>query len=107
MAPKKRGRPPQLVEEPKQAPPKRSRPHRTKQTPFEAAADDELFEVEKIVNMKYIKGQKQYLVQWLGYPPADTTWEPVENLVGCARQIRQCLDERDAQDKEQVRTHAF
>lgn len=45
------------------------------------------FEVDEILDSKWI-GRKSsrkvvYLVNWLGYPPSDRTWEPVDNLTHC------------------------
>mmetsp|Transcript_29030 Transcript_29030/g.72407 ORF Transcript_29030/g.72407 Transcript_29030/m.72407 type:complete len:92 (+) Transcript_29030:52-327(+) len=43
---------------------------------------------------------RQYLVHWEGYAEKDQTWEPMENLVGCAAQIREYERERERIDKE-------
>ena len=37
-------------------------------------------EVKVIVDSKVVKNKLYYLVDWLGYTPADRTWEPAENL---------------------------
>lgn len=114
MAPKKRGRPRLVVETatapaaapaPAAATNKKTRPYRTPQTPFEAAeatqeVDGEpLYKVNFIKNVRFAKGARQYEVVWEGYDENDTTWEPIENLVGCAAEIREYEERRDAADK--------
>ncbi|KAL1503819.1 hypothetical protein AB1Y20_016004 [Prymnesium parvum] len=79
------------------APAKRTRPFRTPQTPFEAAEEEPLYEVDYIKNVRYVKGVRQYEVVWEGYGPNDTSWEPMENLVGCAQQIREYERKREAE----------
>ena len=58
-----------------QAVPKRSRNHRTAQNPFEACGDED-YEVAAITARCWKSGVRYYEVQWMGYPPEDTTWEP-------------------------------
>ena len=41
---------------------------------------NEIYEVEKIINFKYYKNKKYYLVKWLCYPISESTWEPKSNL---------------------------
>ena len=38
------------------------------------------YEVEKIINCKYFKNKKYYLIKWLCYPINQSTWEPKSNL---------------------------
>ena len=38
------------------------------------------YEVEKIINCKYIRNKKYYLIKWLCYPINQSTWEPKSNL---------------------------
>ena len=38
------------------------------------------YEVEKIINCKYIRNKKYYLIKWLYYPINRSTWEPKSNL---------------------------
>jgi hypothetical protein len=68
-----------------QAPAKKTCPHRTPQTPFESLDEETTYIVDKMVGMRWNKGSRQYLVRWKGYDASDDTWEPMENLVGCAR----------------------
>ena len=50
--------------------------------PPEIVDRDEEYEVEAILNHRhYGRGRKlQYLIKWKGYPSADNTWEPVEQV---------------------------
>ena len=41
---------------------------------------NEIYEVEKIINFKYFKSKKYYLIKWLSYPISESTWEPKINL---------------------------
>lgn len=46
----------------------------------ENEADDDLYEVEKLVDHKMKKGVRFYLVRWKGYNEQDDTWEKESNL---------------------------
>ena len=81
------------------APAKKTRPTRTPQTPFEQAEQEALYSVDKITSMRWEKGARQYLVRWEGYAASHDTWEPMENLVGCAEQIRAYERQREQDDK--------
>ena len=37
-------------------------------------------EVASILDSKIVRNKLYYLVDWLGYPPSDRTWEPVDNV---------------------------
>jgi Chromo (CHRromatin Organisation MOdifier) domain len=43
------------------------------------------FEVEQIVDMRVVKGQKQFLVKWKDYGDFDNTWV-AESELGNARE---------------------
>ncbi|XP_045198058.2 M-phase phosphoprotein 8-like [Mercenaria mercenaria] len=59
-------------------------------------ADEELFEVDKIIGKSKIKGSIVYKVRWKGYGPEDDTWEPRENLESC----QDLIEEYDAKQTE-------
>ena len=40
----------------------------------------DMYEVEKIINSKYYRNKKYYLIKWLCYPINQSTWEPKSNL---------------------------
>jgi len=44
--------------------------------------------VENIVNKRVVKGKVQYFVKWEGFPDADNTWEPEENL-SCPEKVEE------------------
>ena len=41
---------------------------------------NEIYEVEKIINFKYYKNKKYYLIKWFSYPISESTWEPKSSL---------------------------
>ncbi|XP_016992891.2 chromo domain-containing protein rhino-like [Drosophila takahashii] len=41
------------------------------------------YEVEKLLAHSYLRGRKQFLVKWKGYPMDQSTWEPMEELDNC------------------------
>ena len=41
---------------------------------------NKIYEVEKIINFKFYKNKKYYLIKWLSYPISESTWEPKSNL---------------------------
>jgi hypothetical protein len=48
-----------------------------------ASEDEEVYEVEKLVDQKPVKGKSwktEYFVKWRNYPSSDNTWEPRQNL---------------------------
>eukprot|EP00826_Nyctotherus_ovalis_P036813 TRINITY_DN3299_c0_g5_i1.p1 TRINITY_DN3299_c0_g5~~TRINITY_DN3299_c0_g5_i1.p1 ORF type:complete len:174 (-),score=41.56 TRINITY_DN3299_c0_g5_i1:44-565(-) len=42
---------------------------------------DEEFEIEKILDKKIFRKQEFYKIKWKNYPEAESTWEPLENLL--------------------------
>lgn len=38
------------------------------------------FEVEEILDKKYVTGDSYYKVKWVGYPTSEATWEPLKHL---------------------------
>ena len=47
---------------------------------------NEEWEVERILQDKFIRGKQHFLVRWKGYSSAEDTWEPRHNLTH-AKQI--------------------
>lgn len=41
---------------------------------------EDVYDVERIVDDRIYKGEKQYLIKWVGYSESDNTWELKSNL---------------------------
>ena len=41
---------------------------------------NKIYEVEKIINCKFYKNKKYYLIKWLCYPISESTWEPKSSI---------------------------
>ena len=67
---------------------------------MEQAAPEEVFKVDRVTGMRWVQGDRQYLILWEGYASKDATWELMGNLVGCAAQIREFERKREAEDLE-------
>src|SRR5258707_4025695 len=50
--------------------------------PPDLIGGEEEYEVEKIVNHRHVGRSRalQYLIKWIGYPEADNTWEPADQV---------------------------
>lgn len=46
-------------------------------------SDEELYNIEKIIGHKMIKGMPHYRIKWEGYPSSANTWEPIDVLEKC------------------------
>ena len=65
------------------------------------------WEVEKILDMRMRRSQKQYLIHWKGYSDAHNSWEPWENikaplLMAEFEKQRSACKEGDAQEQSKV-----
>ena len=76
--------------------PKRLKNHKTTKDPWEAAKEDEIYEVEKIVGQSFTLGVRIYEVKWVGYEK--TTEEPLANLVNATEEVKAFEDARRAAD---------
>ncbi|KAG5342123.1 CBX5 protein, partial [Acromyrmex charruanus] len=61
-------------------------------------ADNE-YEVERLINVRTIKGRRQFLVRWVGYGENDDTWENEKDL-NCSQLIEDFLAEEKDKEKE-------
>jgi len=52
-------------------------------------SDENEYEIESIIDVKRIDGEKKYRVRWKGYSPEDDTWEPKESLDNCPEVIKE------------------
>ncbi|XP_064627542.1 M-phase phosphoprotein 8-like [Lineus longissimus] len=62
--------------------------------------DGDVFEVEKIVGISKIDGQTMYKVRWVGYGPANDTYEPYDNLLSCVDMIADYVSQQKEQRKK-------
>ena len=54
------------------------------------AINDQLeYEVERILRKRIRRGKTEYLVEWRGYRPEDSTWEPLSNLDNASDLIKE------------------
>ena len=47
------------------------------------------YEVEEILDSRYIRNKLHYLVHWSGHDPSERTWEPLENLVNTKELLKE------------------
>lgn len=59
------------------------------------AADDVVYEVQRVLKKRRRKGETEYLVRWLNYTSEDDSWEPAANLPS------PILDAYEAEEKAQ------
>ncbi|KYN27296.1 PREDICTED: heterochromatin protein 1-like [Trachymyrmex cornetzi] len=57
------------------------------------------YEVERLINIRTIKGRRQFLVRWVGYGENDDTWENEKDL-NCSQLIEDFLAEEKDKEKE-------
>ena len=43
-------------------------------------SEGELYNIERILDRRKVKGKYEYKIKWEGYPMNQSTWEPLENL---------------------------
>lgn len=55
----------------------------------DAESGGEEYEVEKIIGSKKVGGKTFYKVVWKGFPLEEATWEPISNLKGSAKLIKE------------------
>lgn len=42
--------------------------------------EQKFFEVEKVIDKRFVKGRPEYKVKWKGYSEGESTWETAGNL---------------------------
>ena len=50
--------------------------------------NNKLYDVDKIITRKIIKGKKFYLIKWKGYPLEYCSWEPLSHLTNILQAIK-------------------
>eukprot|EP00698_Gefionella_okellyi_P011980 TRINITY_DN3200_c0_g1_i1.p1 TRINITY_DN3200_c0_g1~~TRINITY_DN3200_c0_g1_i1.p1 ORF type:complete len:1376 (-),score=314.16 TRINITY_DN3200_c0_g1_i1:537-4664(-) len=49
--------------------------------PVVVSPEEPVFTVEAIMDRRRVKGEVEYLIKWLDYPPEQNTWEPARNVL--------------------------
>lgn len=70
----------------------------------ENSAED-VFDVERIVKDRMIKGKRQFLIKWVGYSESENTWEYEDNLM-CADLVKAYFDEKNNKEDQTVSKRA-
>lgn len=65
-------------------------------------ADEEEYEVDKVIDSKRIKGRLHYLIRWKGYSADSDTWEP-ENTLSCPELINKFNDEKENSKNKEIK----
>jgi hypothetical protein len=61
----------------------------TPPAPITLSDNSEKFEVDIILDKRFLRNKVQYLVKWIGYPLYDATWEPVGNLKNAKEKVKE------------------
>ena len=65
------------------------------------------YEVEKIIDKRYINGKLEYKIKWVGYPMSECTWEPVRNLANVKPMIKEFENSYEVNDKQNKLTDYY
>jgi hypothetical protein len=57
-----------------------AKPEEAEAVEVEEEIEEEEYEVEGVVDKRFIHGHLQYLLKWKNYPDGDNTWEASEGL---------------------------
>ncbi|XP_030371196.1 M-phase phosphoprotein 8 [Scaptodrosophila lebanonensis] len=49
----------------------------------------EEYNVEKVLDKRFVNGRAQYMIKWAGYADSENTWEPMENI-NCVHLLAEC-----------------
>lgn len=55
--------------------------------PIDAAAAPTTFAVDSLVAARTFRGERQYRVRWVGYPPHEDTWLPQTAIDNCSSEV--------------------
>ena len=67
---------------------------------FEELAEEDFYNVERIVEKKIINGTNKYLIKWEGYPESQNTWEPLDNLLSVVEMVDEFENSLREKEKE-------
>ena len=57
----------------------------------------DMFEVERIVGHRRVRGRDEYHVKWKGFPDEESSWEPISSLESAAEAIAEFHDQQVVQ----------
>jgi len=64
--------------------------------PEPESEEEEIFEVEKVVQMRWTKKKgTEFRIKWVGYTPLNNTWEPKDNLTGCEEALEDFYEQHE------------
>mmetsp|Transcript_43686 Transcript_43686/g.72772 ORF Transcript_43686/g.72772 Transcript_43686/m.72772 type:complete len:561 (+) Transcript_43686:281-1963(+) len=84
---------------PRALPAGRGRAKRTRKHIADPVAGLNTYIIHRIIHRRFLRGQRQWEVEWEGYTSKDNTWEFIENLAGCEDYIAD-FDNRQASENE-------
>ena len=61
------------------------------------------YKIEKILDERQVRNQKQYLVKWFEYPSSENTWESIRNLRNCQDKLREYRGQTSQESPEPAR----
>ena len=64
--------------------------------------ESNLYEVEYILKKRTVKGKKEYLIKWKGYPESESTWEPLSHLKYINYMIKE-FEQKSKEEREKER----
>lgn len=67
----------------------------------DADSGEDVFDVERIVSDRVVKGRREYLIKWVGYPDSENTWECEDNLM-CEEMLAAYRKRKDEKEKREV-----
>lgn len=62
------------------------------------------YEVNRILDQRYVRNRLQYLIDWKGYPPEERTWEPAADVEKNAPKVIQAWRSRPTGDRDSSQT---
>ncbi|KAI1706264.1 chromo (CHRromatin organization MOdifier) domain-containing protein [Ditylenchus destructor] len=65
----------------------------SRQLVAEYVKDNEIFEVDRILSMKTVRGKRKFLIKWKGFDSDHDSWEPEENLSGSRQLVAEYVKE--------------
>lgn len=69
------------------------------------SVEEEIYDVEAIVKHRILKGKKQYLIKWLGYPSSQNTWEDEDNIF--CEELKRAYEDSISQPKPAKKAQKF